>query len=321
MKFKILIYGCGQIGSRHLQSLVDVTAPLDISIYDDSIPALNAAKIRWDEALLGCNQSSHCVTYAQTLNQISNEIDLAIVATRANERIPAILSIKASHNVKYWIFEKVLAQSLHDLIKLEDLVGSTSCAWVNTPRRMWSLYRNLKSQFLHNKKLNISIKGVDGLACNAIHFIDLASFLTDSDPISIDITQLAPDWFRAKRAGFYEVQGELSIQYQNKSILKISGRKVGNDKLQARISSCNNEWYIDEDSKKAVSAIGVEIKGDCELQSQLTSKLVEDIINTDCCSLLPELQQSVRQHKVFLEALLKHWNMNSANTTKILPIT
>ena len=320
MNFKILIYGCGQIGSRHLQSLANVDFPLSITVYDSSIEALARARTRWDDALVSSlNPIRHDIIFINTFQDVCKKIDLAIIATSADVRVASVECISKLVKVKYWILEKVLAQSIDDLNKLNILLGN-SYAWVNTPMRSWSLYENLKWQLNKNSVLDIQCDGIQGLACNAIHYIDLISYLSDSDPKSIDVAGLRLDWHPAKRTGFYEVSGNLVVKFTNGSILSMSSMDRSSGDKVMKIACGNKVWGVDECGKSAVSNMCESVYGECELQSQLTSKIVSQIRNSGGCS-LTTLSNSVLQHEVLLDGLLKHWNSHTRTLTTTLPIT
>ena len=55
--------------------------------------------------------------------------------------------------------------------------------------------------------------GYLGLACNACHFIDLLNSWTNKHPVSIDANGLG-EWYVSKRDGFYEVEGDLKVFYE-----------------------------------------------------------------------------------------------------------
>jgi hypothetical protein len=80
-------------------------------------------------------------------------------------------------------------------------------------------------------------------------------------------------------------------------------------------------WTINEFEGKAEGPSGVSLSGKMELQSEMTGRLVESIIETGKCE-LPSLEESAHIHCIFLDALRIHWNQNcdSSNYTHV-PIT
>ena len=62
------------------------------------------------------------------------------------------------------------------------------------------------------------------------------------------------------------------------------------------------------------------IKGRELFQSELTSKVVKNILLKNKCE-LTKISDSIQQHEVFIKGLLKHWNNYKGKEEKILPIT
>ena len=95
-----------------------------------------------------------------------------------------------------------------------------------------------------------------GLACNSIHFIDLISWWTGENVISIDSKKLDPKWIKSKRNGYFEVTGDLIVNYSSGTELLLrSSSTEENYEIKVELSN-NNFWLIDEtkgiaiDSKK-----------------------------------------------------------------------
>jgi len=82
----------------------------------------------------------------------------------------------------------------------------------------------------------------------------------------------------------------------------------------------NSVWEIDEIKGVAVGSDGVMIMGKNEMQSSMTSKLVDDLLAGKNCE-LPKLSDSVEMHRIFLCSLLEHWNKVNRRNDEILPIT
>ena len=81
---KIAIIGAGQLGSRHLQGLTKINQAIDITVIEPNPDALNLAKNRYEE--MPVNPLVRSVSYVSSLKSISQDLDLAIIATNANVR-------------------------------------------------------------------------------------------------------------------------------------------------------------------------------------------------------------------------------------------
>lgn len=317
MNYKILIVGSGQLGSRYLQGLIPVLYSLEIFVFDISPNSLRMAADRWKEA--GGDLSSHRVNYISSLQEVPRHLDLCIISTTANTRLSAVLEVLQFSSVDHWILEKVLAQSIETLEQFSLTLSNAKSVWVNTPMHLWSLYQNLKQTIGIGKKLDFVYEDIRGLACNAIHYIDLVFRWNQSAIEFIDTRDLDKKWHQAERNGFWDIYGVLKVTYCDGSSLKISSKEKDRS-FQVKVVEGKSVWNIDERKGIAENELGRKVEGQCEYQSALTSMIVTSIIDGNGCS-LPNLYQSIEEHKMYLNAMLMHWNENMPEKTKILPIT
>lgn len=318
MRFSVLIAGVGQLGSRYLQGLSLVQKSLDIWLYDVSERSLDEAERRWAEV----NRTQHHRLYrCKSVGDIPEKIDLTFVTTTADCRLSVVRSIEKSVKSTGWILEKVLAQSLDQINQIEKLLSTNKMVWVNTPMHVWSLYRNIRDLYSLKIPISASFVGFQGLACNAIHYIDFVSRWNGAELIEIDTSLLKPSWYPAKRAGFYEVDGEIRAQFSDGSKLKISSESKSS-KYEASLTVGADQWIIYEQEGVARDASGRTVLGPVELQSEMTAPFVEAFRSGNSGSFgLPTLMESVSQHKPLINALLKHWNANMPQKLNSLPIT
>ena len=153
----ILIAGAGQLGSRYLQGLAKCRLPLMIYVQDIREASLVRAKQRWDE--VHGPETRHVVSFHASFETLPRQCDIAIVATTADVR-PRVIAEIADHSaVRFWILEKVLAQSESDLDEIRAHIGIGSNAWVNTLRRMLPWHQQLKSQLDLKPPLILKVDG------------------------------------------------------------------------------------------------------------------------------------------------------------------
>ena len=89
---KILIYGCGNVGARHLQGVVKVNKKITVYVYDIS----NKSIIKSKKLLQEVYKSSKVVSVKFIKNFNKNkEFDLVILATTATNRYSLIKSTDA----------------------------------------------------------------------------------------------------------------------------------------------------------------------------------------------------------------------------------
>ena len=159
-----------------------------------------------------------------------------------------------------------------------------------------------------------------GLACNAIHFIDIFSFLTDSKVLTVSTDELEQKIYPSKREGYIEVFGRLNITFHNghKLILNCTLDKLPMD---IKLASLDGEYKIDEangrielNGKRA--SIDVSIKYQSEL-----SRLVAEEALAFGQSKLTDFNEACEQHIPLIKSLLSFYNRSSNLDTSMLPIT
>ncbi len=315
MKFRILVCGSGKLGTRYLQGLLNFNCKSEVYVYDVSSQSINFSKKNLEKYP---NPNLHELVFSNNLDDLPREFDLIILSTTAKNRSNLIEMLNVKFNIKSWVIEKVLAQSSKEIILIEETLKHKKNVFVNTPRRVWPLYSKLKSFLTLNFPKQMNIVGNFGLACNAIHFIDLFAWLTGEKLVSINCDNLDKFWVESKRADFWEVSGVLTAIYSNGSNLIIDS-KVSNDKFNINlIDTC--EYFIDEDNGNIYENDELVIRDNILLQSELTPIIVNLILNDGECH-LPTLLESASLHKPFLDSLQIHWNQYNSTQGKILKIT
>ena len=313
--YNILIAGAGQLGSRYLQGLSKVKFELKIFVLDISPVSLSVAKQRWDE----CNNKLFEVVYISDYNKLPSSLDLTIVSSSANVRINIIKNVLQNSKVEYWILEKILAQSIHDINEIKALIKNPNHTWVNTPMHEWPLYKKLINLYPRPNEIVANFLNFRGLACNSIHYIDFITRWINSDIEYLDSSFLNDFWIPSKRSGFFEVEGKISVKFKDGSILHMSS-KLDEKEYSVEIIVNNDVWKIYENQGFAKNDKGVLIKGSVLFQSDLTPIVVQNILLHGICE-LPTLCQSIKQHVPLLNSLTNHWNYYMDKKCINLPIT
>jgi hypothetical protein len=308
---KILIAGAGQLGSRYLQGLakLQLPAPANIFVYDPSPQSLLKAKERYEE--INSKELPHNVTYVSFLQKIPRCIDLAILSMSSLDRAQFMSELSIRSDVNFWLLEKVLAPSLIDLQLIADIAQKSKGAWVNHWMRLHSGYVKIKQ---HIERLNLKIESIDicgggwGLACNATHFIDFASWLSSSSITNIDIRDLDDLWIPSKRPGYFEINGTLRVNYKSGMTLAMTC-DTSCMPLSISINSQSQAFKVSYVDQKILIELNSNIFdiSSLPLQSEMTAPLVDRIIHNSSCD-LPGCIESVELHKFFCTSLLGHWN-------------
>jgi hypothetical protein len=319
MKYRVAIIGVGQLGSRYLQGMVNCKLPLDIVVIDPSEKSLIRAQDRWNE--VGTAANNHSVEFLKNHKDLDNKfIDIAIISTNSTGRADLIVELSNQMEIRYWVIEKVLAQSIDELNLISDKLQNYSGAWVNTPRRMIKWYQEMIASSPNHSPITCTVNGKDwGLACNAIHFLDLVTWWSGEQLVSIQTDQLDPLWHKAKREGYWEVFGSLKALYSNGSKLTLNC-SLEDAAYLVSVKTETETWDIQELGNIATRSDGKLFPGKLEYQSEITGRLIESILNTGSCE-LPDLETSIYQHKKLLSALFDDWNSKMYDKRSKLPIT
>jgi hypothetical protein len=314
-----LLIGAGQLGSRYLQGLTASKSDLEITVVDPSVESLKTAKLRWAEA--GGEESSNQIRWMSSLPSDLQRVDLALIVTSSKGRADLIDKIAKAIDVRYWVLEKVLTQSSEELVAIHSVLAGCKGAWVNTPRRMMSWHQSLKEAFACRGPLEVSYSaGLWGLACNSIHFIDLVAWWSGEALVSVDTSGLDHHWQESKRAGYFEITGELVAHFSDGTSLRLSSKEDAQAQpIQVALSD-GVVWEIDESAGTAHSSSGEKLDGRIEFQSQLSGRLVDNILQRGVCD-LPSLDESSSMHTIFLDAMLAHWNLSQNRNDNRVPIT
>jgi hypothetical protein len=318
----IIIFGSGQLGSRYLQGLLKSPRSLRIYLIDRNPNSLAVARDRASE-IDGESIRNKIITYHLSICDCPNIVDVTIVSTTSHDRVKLVAALKDHVWSKYWLLEKVLVQSPHDLKNLLSLMVSDQNVWVNTPRRIIPWHIKIREHLIKKSPLNLKVSGVAwGLACNSIHFLDMFAWLSGESLLQISTDELENEWFEAKRPGNWEVIGTIKAIFSagSTATLSVQVGELTDLSYQFDLEDGEFTWHIDEEKGLALRSDGLSIPGRLPFQSEVTPHLVNQILSTGKCE-LPTLSVSAEIHHVFLDAMLKHWRKTVDVTATSVPIT
>lgn len=307
----ILVIGAGQIGSRHLQALKRIKMPLRITVVDPSARSLIIAKNGFEEVPLG--KAVHSVKYLDSMPSGQN-IDLAIIATTSDVRADAIKDVLKNNRVHYFILEKILFNKKRDYYEIENIFSkSKTKAWVNCARRIWPIYSTIRNE-LDSQPVSIrTTMGQWDLACNVIHFLDLAAHIAADTNFSVDTSRLDKKLLSSKRKGFVEFRGTLSADFKNGSHCEFISYPSGDAPFVLEIFNDKSRYIIQETDKKAYISRAKnnwrwkDTSFKTLLVSETTAVAVENILRSGNCRLTP-YKESAKIHLNLLEALRQFLN-------------
>jgi predicted dehydrogenase len=322
----IAIIGSGQIGSRHLQALSFIDRPVSLQVVDPDAGSLKVAKERFDQC--GETVNVRKVDFLDSIDLLSESLDLVIVATGAKARRAVVEELLARKKVRYLILEKFLFQKSDDLQQIRTLLASAGVkTWVNCPFRMVPFYQELRAKFINSARLDYNVSGsLIGIGCNAIHYLDMLAYFTGQTEFELDNNLLDKAIIPSKRPGFIEFTGTLHGISSKGSRFALTSFDHGTAPVVISIVSESLRCLIRENEAKCwLSAESTdwawqEIDFAIPYQSQLTHLAAQKILDTGNCD-LTTYEESSRLHGQLLKIFSEHLLENSVLEDGACPIT
>jgi len=320
LKKKILLVGCGNIGSRHLQALVKLPYEIDIEIVDPNIDAQNLAKKRLEE--IEYNKSSFSFTWKSFIDNSKNN-DLVILATPSKNRLELIKTLVDLENRRFLV-EKMVCQSKEEFESISSLINSkNSKVWVNASRRYFVSYQEIIKQFETNSQINLNVHaGNMGLGSNAIHFLDIFAWFTKNENFVLNGNFLNNKIHENKRGSDYkEFSGTILGKSPNNSTILINFSEENDLPLYVSFFGNKRALIIDETNEiilELPNSTKKEFK--MEFTSTLTTKIVKDIFEKDN-TLLPTLEESKNAHFELFRIFNDHIKKITKEEVEKCPIT
>lgn len=324
----LLLIGAGQLGSRHLQALaLSDFADISIQVVEPSSEARKIAQERWEQVTK--SEKIKAIEFLADVSTVNCTIDFCIIATNANCRLQVLKGLLTSVSVRQLVLEKVLFQSVEQLKEASSLLSSVDTqVWVNCPRRMFPIYQELKKRLAGEQTLKLQVQGNNwGLACNAIHFIDLWAMLGGEHGYALDTSGLDVAVVESKRPGYKEVSGTLSGASGERGFSLISTADTEPVPLSIRIETEHFIVSVSESTGQCI--IQAKETGEQEVltfsvlyQSQLSHEVARQLLasGNGSCELSP-FNESASLHEPFLQGLLEFFNKQDGNAHTICPIT
>lgn len=315
----IAVIGIGNLGIRHLQSLISLSDTLNLYAVDALENSLVNARQN-----IAFDNLNHNVFFLKNIDDLPGKLDLVVIATGANVRYRVVEELIKKKVVKYLILEKVLFQTPSEYEECNELLSSIDTnVFVNCPRRMYPAFKRIKEFFCDDEILQISVVGGNwGIGCNGIHFIDLYTFLTER---FIDEYEFLLDkkLYDSKRIGFSEYSGVVCGQSDGVKLLMSCNINLLSA-YQIQILSRRQSCIVDEFSGFIKiyneSDLMAEEKFEISYQSALTSIVASELFSSGKCE-LTQYADSVRLHVPFIKGLLEFTKENIDPDVTKLEIT
>ncbi len=304
MKRKILLIGCGNIGYRHLEGLLNTKLNLEIAIIEKSNLRLNEL----DKEFKKKKFKNKKIFLSNDFSIKNVKFDLVICATTSLKRYSLLKKLLLKFKFSKILIEKLAFQNINDFRKALILFNKNKIiCWVNCPRREQKIYKEIKSANKNFDKLSIKVSGNRwNLGSNSIHFFDLYYFLSNNLSTfsqNKEILKKIP----SKHHNFLELTGKIKLRNKN-NLIYLNDKKKNKD-IVVKVETLKKRYYINE-TKKFVRIYSKDKslvkKIEILKQSQLTKKIVKRIINNDQIS-LPTLSEAFLSHKLLYSSFKKYF--------------
>ncbi len=326
-QFRVLIVGCGQLGSRHLQAVASLTSAYCIEVVDPRPEALQLGRDRLHE--LGVDRLPE-VRWLQSLDDATDQSDLCIVATQAEGRCEIVQSVSKRLGVRRFLLEKMVAQAIGDY---EDLIGFSNrlglSVWINCKTRVHASHRRIKQHLDPAEPFVLSVAGGNhGLANNGVHAADLFVYFDAIGDIELTAARIDPLLHPSKRgANIFDLSGTMHAHSSKGSTFTLSFAAGHFAPLLFSVTAPHYRAVVDDmvkcfyESSADSGWVWREIPFDANLSvSHMTRGFVTDILASGTCE-LPTLEQCFPAHKFILNSLRPYFNNIRGTSSDRCPVT
>ncbi|MDC0350206.1 hypothetical protein OAM73_00010 [Candidatus Pelagibacter sp.] len=289
----ILLIGCGKLGFRYLQAINRLNLKFECTVIEKKKIIRDKLKIIFDQKF----------KFYPNIPSTSKKFDICIVVTQAKNRYLAVVNTNKKVTCKNWILEKNLAITPKQIILLNNELRKKN-VWINTPLRIFKIFKYLKKN--RKKIIDVKIFGKNwGLSSNAIHFIDVFSWIFKSKLKEINFSQNIK-WIFNKKNKTWEIFGSILILFNNKKIIKIKHEKTKKNifttlieartkKDKIKIDQLNYKIFKNKEQLMIKETISPYL-------SIHMTRIINDILLIKKCN-LPKLSNTFCNHKIFVQEL------------------
>lgn len=315
MKGRVLLVGCGNIGSRHLQAVASLKEVAEIEVVDPRPEALRLGRDRLLE-IADLNPAIK-IRWLVSLGEASPHGGVCIVATQAKGRYALVKQIFEELGYRLFLLEKIVTQSVKEY---EDLTLYAQqhhlVVWVNCKTRTYPFHVQARAKISTDGPIQFSvIAGNHGLASNGIHSVDLFAYYDQSRSIAAGRTVIDPVLYPLKRGGdLFDLSGTIQA-YSDKGSLLILSFAQGHLAPPCYFVSSRSyrfivdqwgRWGYDSDAESNWTWRSVPFEGNL-LISAMSKRFVGDILSSGRCE-LPTLEEHYSAHAFLVRELQPHFN-------------
>jgi predicted dehydrogenase len=323
---RVLIIGCGEIGSRHLQAVASLPEISEIEVIDARPAALELGRARIEEIT---DRQAHIeFRWLKFLDEAHESGDLCIIATRADARRQIMSEVTDRTDYRHFLLEKLVTQSVADYEALMRIADERKLSvWVNCKSRVHPSHARVKSKLDPGEPFSLSsIGGNHGLVNNGVHFIDLFVFYDDAREVTPALVRIDPILHRTKR-GLFDLSGTLGGYTEKGSSFTLTFAAEHTAPSVFSICSPRYRAVIDDNTKRFFESSiergwnWQEVPMDANLSiSYMTKAFASDILKQGSCR-LPTLQDCYPAHAFILTQLKPHFEKLMGVSVEHCPAT
>jgi len=308
---KVLIIGFGNMGARHLQSILSEFKKVEAHVLE-----LNRTVFLNNLKIIKVNQKK--VIHHKDFNTIPKKMDFCVVATPSEPRFDIVNKL-LEFEIDKFLLEKVVFQNDFQFENiLNKIENSNKQIYCNFVSRYYKNFVELK-QSLKAKKITMVVNGDDfGFACNSLHFIDLFEYFTNSKSIITNSVLLKDQRGNKRGENYVELNGELIAVTNKGDNLFIKNDVTKSEGLDLLIVT-NDNLHVFKYKNKKHKKINVndveEFDFEIKYTSELTAEIYKDILNNNC--LLPTLKQTRSAHSQFFGIINDALNLKQTDKCPI----
>jgi predicted dehydrogenase len=325
---RVLLVGCGELGSRHLQAVATLPEVAEIEVVDPRPEALAAAAARLQE--VADRAPTTVVRWYTALDEAGNGGDLCIVATQAAGRCQLVQDIVQQLGYRRFLLEKIVGQSIREIEELLDFGRVWGLeVWVNLKTRAYPIHEHVRRRLGEGEPLLFNaVGGNHGLANNGVHTADLFVFYDGARRIDVGGAAIDPVLHPSKRGkNLFDLSGTLQGVTERGSHFTLS---YARDHAQSEVISVGtrryrcivdhfHRWAVESDRTTGGSWRSVPFEGNL-LVSHMTRAFARDILAAGGCR-LPTLEESLPAHRFILGALQPAFRRLLEREVELAPVT
>jgi predicted dehydrogenase len=326
--YVVLIVGCGQIGSRHLQAVAALPQVCRIEIVDPQDDALGLGRERLLE--VPDRQLRTSFRWLPSLDDATRGGDLCIISTQADVRCQLVRRIVSELGYSSFMLEKFIAQSVQEYEGFMDFAEKQRLSvWVNCKGRAHPSHQRVKAHLDPSEPIIFSmIGGNHGLVNNGVHAADLFVFYDGADRIESAGAFIDPVLHPSMHGkGLFDLSGTLHGCTKKGSQFFLSFAadhtgpgffSVASRRYRAVIDDVMH-WLYESTIETGWAWRKVPFEANLMI-SNMTRAFAADILASGRCE-LPTLQDCFPAHRFILEELLPHFNRLLGVDSDRCPVT